>query len=154
MTEIERIRDLFHRAMYGQAWHGPALWPLLSDITAEQAAARPLPNVHTIWALVLHITTWQITVRRRLLGENHSPSESQNFPSSYEVSPEAWQRTCHALKQSHEALAAVLADLTIDLDESPTGSTFPAYALIHGTIQHNLYHAGQIAILKKSFEPA
>lgn len=150
MTEIERIQDQFRRTMYGEAWHGPALWPLLDDVTAEQAAARTLPDAHPIWTLVLHLTTWQNVVRRRLLGEKYSPSEGQNFPTAYEVSPEAWQRDCHALKQSHEALMATLAGLTdADLDQSPVGGTFPTYALLHGTIHHTLYHAGQIAILKK-----
>ena len=150
MTETERIRDQLNRAMYGEAWHGPSLWPLLSDITAERAAARPLSNVHAIWTLVLHVTTWINVVRRRLLGERYRPSEGENFPTAYEVSPEAWQRDCHALERSHEALTATLADLKdADLDHSPTGGKSSAYALLHGTIHHIIYHAGQIAILKK-----
>src|SRR5437764_6919973 len=55
MNEVERILDQLKRAFEGNAWHGPAVEEVLADVTAEQAAAKPIPDAHSIWELTLHI---------------------------------------------------------------------------------------------------
>jgi len=70
MTESERILDQLNRSLDGEAWHGPALFELLRDVTLEQAASRPVPNAHTIWEILLHVTVWVEQVRARLRGDD------------------------------------------------------------------------------------
>ena len=64
MKELERIKDQFQRAFNGQAWHGPSLLSLLAGVTAEQAAAHPVPGAHSIWELTLHIAAWESEIGR------------------------------------------------------------------------------------------
>src|SRR5271154_6855463 len=79
-SEAARIADQLRRAFDGDAWHGPALLELLKDIDAPTAAAKPLPNVHSIWELVLHIAVWDRVACRRLSGEKYQPTGDANFP--------------------------------------------------------------------------
>jgi hypothetical protein len=65
MTETHRINSQLKRAQEGQAWHGPSLRELLDGVTAEQAAARPIPNAHSIWELVNHINKGESNVSKR-----------------------------------------------------------------------------------------
>ena len=66
MTEVDRIRDQFRRAFEGEAWHGPSVLALLDGVTAQQAAAHPIPGAHSIWELTLHIAAWERACLRRL----------------------------------------------------------------------------------------
>jgi len=151
MKEIDRILDQLRRAYDGDAWHGPPLRKLLQDVGPEQAAARPVPGAHTIWELVGHISAWQNVVRRRLGGEaiNDLPDE-QNWPQPAKPSAALWQRTLDALAESHRRFQEAASALSDDqLDRPALGSPTAVYVLLHGVVQHNLYHAGQIALLKK-----
>ena len=154
MTEIERIQDQLHRAHHGGAWHGPALNELLADVTPEQAAAHPLPNAHSIWELVNHIVTWETVVLRRISGEEVSSSEiteELNFPSADETGAAAWRAALQRLDESAAALHAKLTQLSDDqLNDNVPSRKRTIYFELHGVIQHALYHAGQIALLKKT----
>ena len=66
MTEVQRIREQFQRAFNGEAWHGPSVLKILDGVTAQQAAAHPIPGAHSIWELTLHIAAWENACRRRL----------------------------------------------------------------------------------------
>jgi uncharacterized damage-inducible protein DinB len=150
-TEVQRILDQLKRAYDGEAWHGPSLREVLVDVTAEQAAARPLPNAHTIWELVLHITAWENAARNALAGEPLHVSEAENFPAIADTSEAAWRDALAALEAGHHALRDALARLTdADLDTVALGRTYSVYFLLHGVVQHDLYHAGQIVLLKKA----
>ena len=150
MTEIDRILDQLKRSYHGEAWHGPALREILLDVTAAQAAARPLPEAHTIWELVLHITTWEDATRKALEGIPINVSEEENFPAIPDTSDAAWHDALTTLEATHYALRDATARLTdADLDNTAPGRPYSFYFLLHGIIQHNLYHAGQIVLLKK-----
>lgn len=153
MTEIERIQDQLHRAHHGGAWHGPALNEVLADITAEQAIAHPIPNAHSIWELVHHIATWENVVLRRLNGEevgSKEITEDVNFSAAEEATETAWEKAKLQLDESAAALRERLAQMTdAQLNEKVTNRNRLLYFEIHGAIQHALYHAGQIALLKK-----
>src|SRR5688500_993915 len=69
MREAERIADQFRRAHEGEAWHGPSLKELLGDVTAEEAAARPVAGAHSILELVQPSAAWERVARRRLAGD-------------------------------------------------------------------------------------
>jgi uncharacterized damage-inducible protein DinB len=157
MTETERIRDQFQRAFDGQAWHGPSVLSLLEGVTAEQAAAHPIPGAHSIWELTLHIAAWEDACRRRLESDPAQLTDDENFPPITDTSAAAWEDAKRKLIEVHRRLLDVIAATDdsrldqpiMDSAETPFSS---AYVTLHGGVQHSLYHAGQIAILKKAIE--
>jgi len=157
MSETARIRNQFERAFNGEAWHGPSVLALLDGVTAEQAAAHPIPGAHSIWELTLHIAAWEDACRRRLQGDPAQLSDDENFPPITDKTPSAWEAAKAKLSDVHNRLLETI-DATDDarLDQpiiNSTETTFStAYVTLHGGVQHSLYHAGQIAILKKAIE--
>jgi len=156
MSETARIADQLRRAFQGNAWHGDSLLEILEGVTAAQAAARPVKHAHTIWELVLHITAWDSAVRRRLAGAAVDLSDEQNFPSVMDSSENAWRRTIEQSRKVHnELIEAVEAFPDERLRERVPGKKsepdwYNFYYMLHGVAQHELYHAGQIALLKKA----
>ena len=150
MSETVRIADQLRRAFRGEAWHGHSLFEILDGVTAAQATARPIKNAHSIWELVLHIGAWDGAVRRRLGGEVLALSDEQNFPPVTDTSEPAWRRTLAHVKQVHDELMAAVSALPDSrLGERLPGEDHDIYQKLHGVVQHELYHAGQIALLKK-----
>ena len=150
-SEATRIAELLRRAFDGSAWHGPALLELLEDVDAATAAAKPLPKVHSIWALVLHIAVWDGAALRRLSGEKSQPTGDLNFPPMPTPTEAAWRKAVAATKRTHDTLVKTVAALPDSrLGDRVPGKRYDFYHMLHGIAQHELYHAGQIAILKKT----
>ena len=150
MTEIERISDQLKRAFEGGAWHGPSVREVLEGVTAEKAAARPVSGAHSIWELVLHIAVWEDAVKRWVKGETHNVSNEQDWQKVTDTSGEAWKKALAALEKGHMELRQTISGLSDgDLDKILKQPKPSVYDLLHGVIQHDLYHAGQIAVLKK-----
>jgi len=120
---------------------------------AARAAARPIAHAHTIWDLVLHIAAWDDAVLRRLGGAAMELSDMENFPPVTDTSDAAWRKALAEVRSVHEKLAAAVAALPDSrLDEmvpGKEGAHYTFYYMLHGVVQHELYHAGQIALLKK-----
>jgi uncharacterized damage-inducible protein DinB len=152
MSEIDRILDQMDRAFSGDAWHGPPLKSLLDGLLAEDASKHPLDGAHSIWEIVQHITTWNAVVRRELVGEALSITPEQDWPPVWEASDAAWQRSVESLVEARSRLRTVVQGLRDEeLDEKPSKRTNNSrYVMLHGVVQHDLYHAGQIAVLKKA----
>ena len=152
MNEIERIQDQIVRSLEGEAWHGPSLLELLSGVEAQAAMARPLPQAHTIWEIVLHLSATAELVGARLGGEARTLSPEEDWPApSSGGGAGAWEADRQRLEQVHRALIEALADLDASRLEAPIVPGFSSvYVTLHGLVQHNLYHAGQIALLKKA----
>src|SRR5277367_4957709 len=149
--EAARIADQLRRAFDGSAWHGPALFELLADIDAVTAAAKPLPNVHSIWELVLHIAVWDAAAIRRVRGEKCQPTGAANFPPTPMPTEAAWRKTMSETKRTHDRLVKTVAALPESrLRTRCPGKRYDLYHLLHGVVQHELYYAGQVAILKKA----
>ena len=152
MNEIERIVDQLRRAFEGNAWSGPSVLEILAGVAPEQAVAKPLPGAHSIWENLLHIGTDHDVVRRRLLGEVivELPPD-QDWPPVPEPTPDAWTQAVEQLKRTHQRLLETVATLAPERLEEPVPSKgYSVYVMLHGVAQHALYHAGQIAILKKA----
>jgi len=155
MTEVQRIREQFQRAFNGEAWHGPSVLKILDGVTAQQAAAHPIPGAHSIWELTLHIAAWENACRRRLEGDPAQLSDEEDWPTIEDTGEEAWHATQQHLRDNHQALLDAIAALDesnldrpiIENAETPFSSV---YVTLHGAVQHDLYHAGQIALLKKA----
>jgi uncharacterized damage-inducible protein DinB len=153
MSETTRIADQLRRAFSGEAWHGDSLFEILKGVTAAQAASRPIKNAHSIWELVLHIAAWDGAVRRRLGGAVVALSDKENFPPVTDTSDSAWRAALEHVRRAHDDLVAAVAAFPESRLEQkvqgkdPDYDTF--YYMLHGVAQHELYHAGQIALLKK-----
>src|SRR5689334_136834 len=104
MTEVERLLDQLQRAYEGEAWHGPSLKQILADVTAVQAARRPIASAHTIWELVLHISAWESAVATRLGGRYVDEPDEGDFPAVTDTSDAAWQATLDSLDAVHHKL--------------------------------------------------
>jgi uncharacterized damage-inducible protein DinB len=150
-SEIAFLADQLRRAFEGGAWHGPALLELLRDVDASTAAARPLPDVHSIWELVLHIAVWDDAAMRRLAGHEWEPTGTANFPLAPKPKEAAWRKAIARAKRTHDELVKKVEALPESrLRERVPGKRYNFYFMLHGVVQHELYHAGQIAILKKT----
>lgn len=150
-SEGVRIAEQLRRAFYGSAWHGPALLELLEDVDAATAAAKPLPEVHSIWELVLHVAVWDDAGMRRLGGKKWQPTGLANFPVVTRPTDAAWRKAVAAAKRTHDRLVKTVAALPDSrLAERVPGKRYDFYHMLHGIAQHELYHAGQIAILQKA----
>ncbi len=150
MPEINRIIAQINAGFKGEAWHGPSVLELLKGVTAEQAARWRVGNSHTCWEIVLHIVCWKDTARRRISGERYVPTDEENFPAVTDTSDAAWKKTLAKLKKSHKLLvdaAEKLSDRQLD-KPFPTQRATP-YQILHGVVQHDIYHAGQIALMRK-----
>ena len=153
MSEATRIADQLRRAFAGEAWHGDSVFEILEGVTAAQAAARPIASAHTIWELVLHIAAWDNAVQRRLGGIAVELSDAENFPAITDASETAWRKALADVRRVHEQLVEAVSVLPNSrLDEKvpgKEGAHYTFYYMLHGVVQHELYHAGQIALLKK-----
>jgi len=157
MTEVKRIGDQFRRAFDGEAWHGPAVLALLEGVTAQQAAAHPIPGVHSIWELTLHIAAWESACKRRLEGDPAQLSDEEDWSSVSDFSDQAWAKAKQHLREIHADLLNAIAKVDESKLDQPImkHDTIPfssVYVTLHGGVQHDLYHAGQIALLKKALE--
>jgi uncharacterized damage-inducible protein DinB len=151
MSEAKRIADQLHRAYAGAAWHGPALRQLLRGVSAKQAAARPVRGAHTIWELVLHLTAWTRAVHRRMQGKALSLAPAENFPPMPKATSANWKTAQAALRTAQRDLHRAVSALPDSrLKRIVPGKRYSLYFMLHGLVQHDLYHAGQIALLKKA----
>lgn len=147
-AEVERIRDQLRRAMEGDAWHGPGLRELLAGVTATRASDRMLPGRHTIQELVLHVAAWFDAVARRVPGRVVELASEEDWPEP-DASEEGWEAAKGLLEQSYARLDEAISTLEDrDLDRTVAGKPFTLYVMLHGVVQHALYHAGQIALLR------
>jgi uncharacterized damage-inducible protein DinB len=153
------LADALAWAMHGDPWHGPALSPLLRTVDAEQARATPLPGVHSIWAIVLHMTAWADEVARRVVGEPPATPRAGDWPPLPEVQDEAaWRaailaldlandRARHAL---HHCEGSRLLQYVGGIERHLSlGAGVTHAAMLAGLAQHHAYHGGQIALLRK-----
>ena len=109
-TECDRIADQLFRMMEGDAWHGPPVSALLTDVTADVAALHPIPGAHSIRELVHHMAAWAVIARRRLGGEIVQVTPVEDWPPVEAATPAAWTVATQALERSHADLRrAVLA---------------------------------------------
>jgi uncharacterized damage-inducible protein DinB len=152
MKEVERIAIQLRHAFEGEAWHGPSLREVLDGVTAAQAAARPIPAAHSIWEIVHHVAAWESTVARRLGGEHVEQPPEGDWPPVTDTREAAWREALARLERGHRELLAAVAKLEDDKLDRPAvpGGVTSTYTQAHGTVQHHLYHAGQIAVLRKA----
>ena len=155
-TEVGRLEEQLGRALEGDAWHGPSVLELLDGVTAHQAAAHPIAGAHSIWELVLHLSGDYGLVLRRLGGDGRQLTATEDWPAVPEPSEENWRGTVRALKQLNAELRRAVRSFPPERLDEPLVAEAPytAYTQFIGVTQHGLYHAGQIALLKKALGSA
>ena len=147
-TEIQHILSLLRKTFEKGAWHGPAVKESLEGLSEAHAFNR-LPNTHSIIELVAHMAAWKRYVTKKLMGDvGYQVTDELNFPQ-----PDSWEKALRELEESqHELLAAIetLAPASL-MEKVPwTQEPFSYYTIIHGIIHHDLYHIGQINLIKKA----
>lgn len=146
---FKMVDEAFER----RAWHGPNLRGSLRGVTAAQAAWRPAPGRHSIWELTVHAAYWKYAVRRRLTGRKRGSfalKGSNWFPRPDAGDASAWRGDVALLVREHRLLREAIAALKVkDLDAPSPGHRQTYATLISGVAAHDLYHAGQIQILKR-----
>jgi uncharacterized damage-inducible protein DinB len=164
---IPRLLDSLRRAHDGEAWHGPSLAEALHDVDARAAAARPIPDAHTVWELVLHLTAWTREGARRVDGATPAMPLEGDWPEPpTRADTAAWEDARRALREAHEALLAAVARLDpARLDERmrPTpepgapppsdaalGVRHTVHGMLVGLAEHAAYHGGQIVLLARA----
>ncbi len=153
-SQTALLADQIRRAFDGEAWHGDSVLEILAGVDADTASARPMKGAHSIWELVLHIAIWDDVTIQRAGGKALMPTDEQNFPPVKDTSEGAWKKAVEHLKSTHQKLVETVAacpDSRLH-DQVPgkSGDHYDFYYLFSGIVQHELYHAGQIALLKKA----
>jgi len=152
MTRGQRIADSIERAVSGPVWHGPPLVDLIGDVGAADAAAHPVAGAHSIWELVLHMTAWAEIARQRLATEPPPPpTDEQDWPPVGDRSAESWRAAIERLKDAHRELAGEVSAMDDKrIVDRLAGRDHTALVMLHGVIEHDAYHGGQVAILKRA----
>jgi uncharacterized damage-inducible protein DinB len=155
--EAARIADQLVLAHAGDPWHGSAVMTILRDVSAAQAARKPAADVHSIWEIVLHMTGWRNEVARRATGAPAAEPSEGDWPPVGDPAPERWTAALEGLDAAHQRLLEAVGDVSdetltaasLDRRDRPLGAGVTYYELFHGIVQHDAYHAGQIALLKR-----
>lgn len=151
MREMDRIADQIKRAHEGGAWHGPSVSEALKGVSAQRAAGRPISGAHSIWELALHIAAWRHIATLRLAGEPVTIPPEGAWPVVGGADEAAWDDARALVElRYHELITAVRGFDEQQLDLPLADGFSSAYVTLHGIIHHDLYHAGQISLLKKS----
>jgi hypothetical protein len=136
-----------------KSWHGTNLRGSLRGLAMKTAAWRPAPQRHNIWEIVVHAAYWKYAVYRRLTGEppgSFALTGSNWFARPQESTETAWRTDLRLLAETHKLLRAAVAKMKPGaLYKIPPGGKLNNFALISGIAAHDLYHAGQIQLLKR-----
>ena len=152
IAEVNRLEEQLRRALEGEAWHGPSVLEALAGLSAAQASSHPIAGAHSIWELVLHLRSDYDLVLRRLTGDGHPLTAAEDWPACPASTEENWQRTVQELKLANTTLRQAVRSFPAERLDDPLVPEAPytAYTQFIGVTQHNLYHAGQIALLKRA----
>jgi hypothetical protein len=151
--DITLLLRVFDQAFEKRAWHGPNFRGSIRGLSADDAAWRPGIGRHNIWEIVVHVAYWKYAVRRRILGEKRGSfpiSGSNWFRRPEKLDEKSWKADVALLAQHHVALRKTLVNLRRrDLTMQSPGSSVDNTTLIYGSASHDLYHAGQIQLIKR-----
>ena len=151
MSESKRLAKEIEKALNGEAWHGPSWRENLDGVSHEAATRRPIPDGHTIAEVLLHGATWNDVVRRRIEGETPEVTDTENWPLAAFADDAAWSTAVARFFDTGKALVATVDRFPdTKLEEKRPGVEGTWYELISGQLQHALYHAGQVGLLKKA----
>jgi uncharacterized damage-inducible protein DinB len=150
MSEMDRIVRSLEKTYDKFPWYGPSIMETLKDIDSS-ITSKKIGDTHSIIELLLHMTSWRIFATKRLQGDNnYEVSDDRNFPT-----PDSWEQAMQAFRDSQAGLIAAAKKFPEDrLGELVPSKTqkYTYYTLLHGIEQHDIYHAGQIMLIRRSLE--
>jgi hypothetical protein len=150
---VRLVLLIIDQAYDRRSWHGTTLRGSIRGVPAKVAAWRPAPTRHNIWELVVHAAYWKYAVWRRLSGAGRGsfPLQGSNwFPRPQIASEAAWRSDVALLDRIHRSLREEIRSLSsAALGRTPRGSKVSNISLLTGIAAHDLYHAGQIQLLKR-----
>ena len=158
MSRITEIIDHLARIQAGDPWYGPSIDRVLAGLTATQAAAHPVAGAHSSWEIVRHMLGWIAEVSRRVETGVAREPVAGDWPEASQVTEAKWRAAQAALAAAHTTLAETLRTLperrlddTVGDERDPAlGSGVTYQVMLHGLLQHDTYHLGQIALLRKA----
>lgn len=159
-TEIEEIVHQLQRVHDGEPWHGPSRAEILSDVTAEEADWEPGAGAHGVWGQVLHMRSWTREVEARTFGkipDGTGTPVGGDWPDRQDVSARAWREALESLDAAHRELVVVVQGLSPErlhefvgaTAERPGGTGVSVATMLRSLAEHDLYHAGQVSLLKR-----
>ncbi|MEW6321657.1 MAG: DinB family protein [Acidobacteriota bacterium] len=160
---ITILRSELRRSLHGPAWHGPALLENLADVSAVEAVARPIAGGHSIAEIAVHALAWLEEVTRRLHTDDARMPERGDWTTIDTLDDKGWTDIKAALTNAGAALDAALAAFPPerlgvkvggDAASAPLGSGVPYGVMLHGLAQHNAYHGGQVAVVRRAARAA
>lgn len=152
-ARVALLLEILDEAFDHTAWHGTTLRGALRGLTPRQALWRPGPRRNSVWDLILHTAYWKYVVRRRLSGARagsfpRAPANWPRLPAKPDAA--ALRADIALLEAEHAALRKVVAELPARALDAPSPKgTWRQRQQIHGVAAHDLYHAGQIQLLKR-----
>lgn len=152
MSETKRIQKLFNDLYHGSPWIDVTINGTLETITAQQASARPVANSNSIWEIVNHIISWRLNVLQRVQGKVIETPSHNYFTTIKDTTDAEWANTLQELKDSHQKWVSFLNTFNEkDFEKIYPINEMTYYEHIHGIIQHDAYHLGQVTLLAKAF---
>ncbi len=152
MNEIERIKDQLLRTLQGESWTGPSVMEVLRDIESVKAASKPVQNAHNIWEILEHMDSTIRNIIRRMRGDGTPMTDEEDWPKVTDSGKKSWDDLINRFTTSNNELLAEVSKLKPEQLNDPILEGFSSYYVtLHGVVQHNQYHLGQIAILKKGY---
>ncbi len=158
MNEAHRIAAELSQGYEGEPWHGPSVRRILEGISAEEAAAHSLQGANSIWEIVLHMTAWIEEIRLRLGGKEPSKPVGGEWPPVSGSDQAGWEAAKESLGKAIEGIGRALSSTPEEqlwqivgkpARDLATGTGTTYYVLLHGLVQHNVYHSAQIATMKR-----
>lgn len=154
--ELVRIEEQIRRSVEGGSWHGPALLEAIEGIGCDDAAARPIAGAHTVWEILLHLTSTYLLVLRRLDGDARPLTPDEDWPPVPNATDQDWSAAVDAFRvMDAHVRQRVLAFAADRLDDPLVPDPpYTAYVQFTGLAQHILYHAGQVVLLRRAIGAA
>lgn len=152
MSAIDLLLAQLDQAYDRRSWHGTNLRGSIRGLDARDVVWRPAPDRHNIQEIVVHAAYWKYTVRRRFTGEGRGsfPLPGSNWFVRDRADAAQWRADLALLSDMHRRLRTAMAALPPgDLRKTPPGSRVPNVDMLSGIIAHDLYHAGQIQLIKR-----
>ena len=151
MNEVERIANQIDRAYLDGFWGGGSIRDLFRSLEASEAADRPISGAHSTWEIALHLAVWHNIFRGRIVGEAVDSRHETDWPAPAVATDANWETAMDSLEQTHRNLVGAVRGLSPkELEKSVPGKAFTVYEMLHGVSQHDLYHAGQVMMLRKA----
>lgn len=150
MKELNRISSLFADLYNGDPWIDVNIQDTLKSLTAGEAARKVFANSNSIWQIANHMIQWRLNILNRLSGEKSFSPTDNYFTEITDSSEKAWKKILSDIETSQQQWISFLKNAADDsLDIAETGSSYSRYTFIHGILQHDAYHLGQIVMLAK-----